>query len=167
MNSTQPTQQQSIVVSKSKITNMYIVSQPMTYDFYLLYLLFTEQFPTNLDKNTGVEFCKNSSIKSLATSLLFIHKNHGHIEIFSAYDIKNTENLALPKSPKFIMTAKNFMNFMIQKSHFQKTQPAQLFIVIDNLGHAHLTTDLNSLQKTSFFELLRKKLARLFTRQAL
>jgi hypothetical protein len=161
----------SILITKSPITNDYIASQTMNYDFYLLYLLFTQSLPeiqaTNkFKKNAGIDFCKNSSIKSLATSQLFIHKNNGHIELFSIYDLANTDDLCLPKSPKFIMTAKNFMNFMIQKNQICKLQPNKLFIALDECGHAHLTTDLQTLTKKSFFAMLQKNLASLFWRPA-
>ncbi|MBP6870026.1 hypothetical protein KBC04_04035 [Candidatus Babeliales bacterium] len=172
-----------ITITKSKITQKYICAQAMDYDFYLLYLLFTETLsPASLDqqnqpgeesrsygnfqKNNGIDFCKDSSVKCLATSQLFMNKNNGHIELFANYDLMNTEDLCLPKSPKFIMTAKNFIHFMMQKSQLLKQQPHQLFIVIDKQGHAHLTTDLQSITKVSFFSTIQKKLAGLFNRPA-
>lgn len=153
------------VIVKSKTTDSYLALQPMNYDMYLLYLLFIqENGECQTSTKSWINFCKNSSTKCLATSQLFINKNNGYIELFAIYDLTNTDDLCLPKSPKFVMTAKNFMNFMIQKSEIYKKKPSKFFIVIDEQGHAHLTTDLQSLVKTSFFGLLQKKLASLFIR---
>ena len=157
----------SIVITKSNITNSYIATQPMTYDFHLLYLLLIqENGECRTSTKNWINFCKNSSIKCLATSQLFINKNNGYIELFSIYDLTNTDDLCLPKSPKFIMTAKNFMNFMMQRAQLYKQQSDNFFIVIDSQGHVHLTTDLQSIVKTSFFASLQKKLVSLFTRSA-
>src|SRR3989339_136110 len=162
-----PKQDVHVIVTKNKTTNRYNICQPMTYDFYLLYLLCTETLTTtstDSKKNSGFEFYKNSSIPCLVTPQLFINKNKGYIELFSIYDLtNNSDDLCLPKSPKFIMTAKNFMNFMVQKAQLHQQQPDQFFLVIDSQGHAHLTTDLQSLVKVSFFTSLQKKLASLFT----
>lgn len=153
------------VIVKSKTTNSYCALQPMHYDIYLLYLLFIqENGECQTSTKSWINFCKNSSVKCLATSQLFINKNNGYIELFAIYDLTNTDDLCLPKSPKFVMTAKNFMNFMTQKSEIYKHQPSNFFIVIDEQGHAHLTTDLQSLIQTSFFGLLRKKLTSLFNK---
>ena len=160
---------QSIIIKKSSITHNYIASQPMSYDFYLLYLLATEilsqpsaQSDNQFKKNEGIDFYKHSSIACLVTSQLLLHKKNGFVELFAIYDLANTDDLCLPKSPKFIMTAKNFMNFMVQKNQLQKHQPRQFFIAIDGNGHAHLTTDLQSLEKKSFFASLHKKIVRYF-----
>jgi hypothetical protein len=156
---------QSIIITNSQITNSYIASQPMTYDFYLLYLLLTqENGECRTSTKNWINFCKSSSAKCLATSQLFINKNNGYIELYSIYDLTNTDDLCLPKAPKYIMTTKNFINFMVQKSQLYKERPHQFFIVIDTQGHTHLTTDLQSLTKTSFLGTLQKKLADLFIR---
>ncbi len=163
----------SIVITYNQITQSYTASQPMSYDFYLLFLLFTQsscaKAPADKEPQTSakswIQFCKSSSIKCLATSQLFIHKNNGYIELFSIYDLTNTDDLCLPKSPKYIMTTKNFINFMIQKSQIYKQRPPQFFIVIDAQGHAHATTDLDSLKKLSFFGALQKTLAGIFSRR--
>ncbi len=155
-----------VIVTKNKTTKKYTICQPITYDFYLLYLLCTEPLTiasTDNKKNTGIEFYKDSSILCLVTPQLFINKNKGYIELFAIYDLtNNSDDLCLPKSPKFIMTAKNFMNFMVQKAQIHQQQPDQFFLVIDNQGHAHLTTDLQSLVKISFFTSLRKNLIHYF-----
>ena len=158
---------QSIVITKSSITDNYIASQPMNYDFYLLYLLLMQETrDAQISTKKLINFCKKSSTTCLATSQLFIHKNNGHIEIFSIYDLTKTDNLYLPKSPKFIMTAKNLMNFMVQKSKIFKQRPDLFFIVIDGQGHAQLTTDLQSIKKKSFLSSLHKKIADFFTKPA-
>ena len=155
----------SIVITKSNITNSYIALQPMNYDFHLLYLLLIqENGECRTSTKSWINFCKNSSIKCIATSQLFIHKNSGYIELFSIYDLTNTEDLCLPKAPKFIMTSKNFINFMVQRSQLYKQQPDRFFIAIDGKGHVHLTTSLESIVTTSFFAGLHKKIMALFTR---
>ncbi len=165
----------SVLVIKNQTTNSYMISQPLTYDFYLLYLLCTETLTPasyetqthHFEKNVGINFCKNSSMQCLATPQLFINKNNGYIELFSIYDLTNNpDDLCLPKSPKFIMTAKNFMQFMVKIAQIHQLQPKKFFLVIDSQGHAHVTTDLTSLEKTSFFASLQKKLSRLFSRSA-
>lgn len=170
---------QYVTIVKSTITQKYMCAEPINYDFYLLYLLFTQTFtpttvpsetdPTNTNnfqKNSGINFCKSSSTSCLATSQLFMHKNHGYIELFASYDLLNNEDLSLPRSPKFIMTAKNFMNFMMQKRQLQKQQPEKVFIIIDKQGHAHLTTTLELMTKISLLSMLQKKLASFFQKPA-
>ncbi len=170
MNEHKKETQISIIITKDTITDSYIALQPMTYDFYLLYLLYTAHITptaTHSKKNAGINFCQSSSIPCLTTSQLFINKNNGYIELFSIYDLTtNIDNLCLPKAPKFIMTTKNFMDFMVQKAQIEIEQPDQFFIVIDEQGHAHITTDLHFLVKTSFLASLQKKIAGLFTRPA-
>jgi hypothetical protein len=165
----------SVMVIKNQTTNSYIITQPLTYDFYLLYLLCTENLTPlsgekqthHFEKNAGINFYKNSSMQCLATPQLFINKNNGYIELYSIYDLTNNpDDLCLPKSPKFIMTAKNFMQFMVKITQMHQQQPKKFFLVIDSQGHAHATTDLTSLEKTSFFASLQKKLSRLFSRSA-
>jgi hypothetical protein len=167
----------SILIKKNPITRHYIPSEAISYDFYLLFLLSTESLSQaqsncakmaefNFKKNDGIFFYKTSSIKCLATQQLFLNKNNGYIEIFSIYDLMNTDQLDLPKSPKLIMTAKNFMNFMVQKSQIQKNQPQEFFIAIDEQGHAHITTDLQSINKKSFLQTLQKKIINLFWKKA-
>lgn len=164
-----------ITIIKSSITEQYLCNEPIPHEFYLLYLLFTETLPPislelgqlsehHVQKNNGIDFCKNSMAKCLVTSQLFIHKHNGYIEIFSNYDLKNTDDLCLPKSPKLTMTAKNFINFMIQKNQYNKQKPKTLFIIIDHQGHAHLTTNLESINKVSFLTIIQKKLARFFNK---
>lgn len=164
-----------VTIKKSQLTNSYIALQSMNYDTYLLYLLFTETLtlPSSIhaslsihqfEKNAGISFCKNSSLRCLATSKLLLHKNNGYIELHAIYDLKNTDELCLPKSPVFVMTAKNFMNFMTKKAQIYKQQPEQFFIVLDAQGHAHLTEDLQTLTKKSFLAHLQTKFVNLFTR---
>ena len=138
----------------------------MTYDFYFLFLLATQEMhnsQTSIKKY--VDSCKNSSIPCMVTQQLFINKHNGYVELYSIYDLANTDELCLPKSPKLIMTAKNFMNFMMQKNQILQQQPDQFFIAIDSQGHAHLTTDLQSITKKSFFGMLQQKLSTFFTKQ--
>lgn len=164
----------SIVISYNQIIESYIAVQPMTYDFYLLFLLCTQsscaKAPADkepqISAKSWIQFSKSSSVKCLVTSHLFINKNNGYIELFSMYDLTNTDDLCLPKAPKYIMTTKNFINFMIQRSQIYKQKPDQFFIAIDDQGHAHLTTDLQSLKKVSFLSTLQKKLAGIFSRRA-
>ncbi|MBV8661379.1 MAG: hypothetical protein JO129_04510 [Candidatus Dependentiae bacterium] len=163
---------QSIIITKNKTTNRYITSQSMTYDFYLLYLLSTETLSkpslnNQCSKNAGIDFYKNSSEPCIVTQQLFINKHNGYVELYSMYDLANTDDLCLPKSPKFIMTAKNFMNFMMQKNQISLQQPDQFFIAIDSQGHAHLTTDLQSIIKKSFLMILQQKITGLFKKKAL
>ncbi len=157
----------SIVVTYNPIIKSYIASQPMSYDLYLLYLLITqENGECRTSTKSWIQFCKNSSVKCLATSQLFINKNNGYIELYSMHDLTNTDDLCLPKSPKYIMTTKNFINLIIQKSQIYKQLPSQFFIIIDAQGHAHATTDLESINKVSFLGILQKKLVGLFSKRA-
>lgn len=182
--STPASNEQLITIKYNPIIKRYVATQPMSYDFYLLYALFMQSScapdPTKsylgrglADKESQnstkswIQFCKTSSTSSVATTQLFIHKNNGYIELFSMYDmIPTSDDLALPKAPKYIMTSKNFMNFMVQRSQIYKQRPDQFFIVIDAQGHAHLTTNLQTLHKVSFFGALQKRLASLFSRSA-
>lgn len=169
---------QYITITKSPITQKYICKDQIHYDFYLLYLLSTASFlPTNLheadgrnennfQKTSGINFCKNSSISCLVTSQLFMHKNNGYIELFASYDLINNEDLSLPKSPKFIMTAKNFIKFMMQKKQLEKEQPEKFFIIIDKQGHAHITQTLELITKISIFSVLTKKISSFFQKRA-
>lgn len=158
---------QFVIIKKSSLTGNYIVPQAMNYDFYLLYLLVTQaNGESQTSAKNWVNFCKRSSLKCITTSQLFINKNNGYIELFSIYDLASTDDLCLPKSPQFIMTAKNFMNFMVQKSHIYQQQPNQFFIAIDSQGHAHLTTNLQTITKVSFLKSLHNKIMSFFSKTA-
>ncbi len=147
-------------LKKSNYINSYIASEPMQYDFHLLYLLLTIE---NIDINHWSNFCKTSSISCWSTSQIFINKNNGSIEIFDIYDLANKEELCLPKSPKITISAANFLQFMTSWSQLQKENPQDIIIAIDDIGYAYLTTDVRSIEKTSFLVSIKKSISGLFT----
>lgn len=151
----------SISLTRSSITNQYITSEPINYDMYLLSMLIQEHDSAKL-----IHFSATSSIKSCATSQLFLYKNKSTILIFSIYDLVDADDLCLPKSPKLVLSIKNFMQFLRQKQLIIDQQKTlHCFIAQSDTGNVYLTTNITSLTQQSAWSNLIKKITCLFTRQ--
>ena len=143
-----------IVIKKSNFTDLYVCAQPMQSDFHALYLVFDQE---KVAANHWSNFIKNASLTCWTTSKVFINKNGRNIELFDVQDLINNEDLALPKTPKFTLTAKNFVQFMGQIQKLQQYNSAQIYLAIDSEGCAHATTDLASIKAQTFFGSLTSK----------
>ncbi len=131
----------------------------MQSDFHILYLLLDDE---KIDTYHWSNFAKNASLTCWTTSKIFINKNGKNIELFDVQDLINNEDLTLPKSPKFIMTTKNFVQFMGQIQKLQAYNYVQIYLAIDNDGKAHATTDLACITQKSFLSALTSKVKALF-----
>ena len=143
-----------IVIKKSNFTDLYVCARPMQSDFHALYLLFDEE---KVAANHWANFAKNTSLTCWTTSKMFINKNGKNIELFDVQDLINNDDLTLPKSPKFTVTAKNFTQFMGQIQKLQEYHSAQIYLAIDSDGYAHATIDLAAIKKQTFLGILTSK----------
>lgn len=150
-----------ILLQKSNVTGLYRSPQAITYDFHLLLLLLDEQIAT---KNDCIDFYKNSSILCWTTDQVFLNKNGKNIELFDIHDLIDNKDLSLPKSPKFVLSIKNFGQMIMQWKKLYTQRPETLFLVIDHQKIVHLTTDLATINPLTFFSLLRTKFNNLFIR---
>lgn len=148
-----------ILLQKSNITRLYRSPQAITYDFHLLLLLLDEQMAT---KNDCIDFYKNSSILCWTTGQIFLNKNGKNIELFDVHDLIQNKDLSLPKSPKFMISTKNFGQLIMQWKKLYIKSPDKLFLVIDQQQIVHLTIDLATTNQVTFFGLLRIKFNDLF-----
>lgn len=148
-----------ILLQKSNVTGLYRASQTITYDFHLLLLLLDEQMAT---KNDCIEFYKNSSIPCWTTDQVFLNKNGKNIDLFDIHDLTHNKDLSLPKSPKFMISTKNFGQLIIQWKKLYIQSPDKLFLVIDQQEIVHLTTDLATINQITFLNSLRAKFNNLF-----
>lgn len=152
----------SIIIKYNQATNSYIPTEPISYDFYLLYLLLQDATSSDIFADLQ-HWINNSSMQCLATCRLFLHKNKRHVELFAIYDLIDTENLCLPKSPQLIISMQQCIDFIKQASSMHSRSTQQFFIAIDDQHNVHLTDNLQSIIKKSFWQSMSKRMIGLFS----
>jgi hypothetical protein len=134
----------------------------MNQDFYLLSLL-VENDIKNLENL--INFIKSSSIHCWTTDQLFMNKHGKNIELFSVSNLINNEELCLPKSAKFTISRRNFMQCIMNIKKLHDQTITKIYIAIDEQGSIYITHDLASIKKYDFLSSLLSSIKNFFIRK--
>jgi len=138
----------SITLHKSIVTNTYIVTQAMTQEFYLLYLLVIQH--DNSGKSLEL-FIKKSSVTSCITQHLFINKKGNTVELFDVHDLAQRDGLCLPAQAVISIPFHNFVKFIASKQQLILQNSQSIIIAVDDSGYIYATTDLQTIQQKPLY----------------